>query len=96
MEKIFSVYILTNKRNGTLYVGVTSKLKQRIWQHKHKLVDGFTKKYNLHILVYYETTPNSYSAIAREKQLKKWRREKKIFLIEKMNPQWKDLYEDIV
>jgi len=96
MDKIFSVYILANKRNGTLYIGVTSQLKQRVWQHKNKLVKGFSQKYNTTFLVYYETTPNVYSAIAREKQMKKWRREKKIFLIEKINPQWKDLYEDIV
>ena len=96
MEKIFSIYILTNKRDGTLYIGVTSRLKYRIWQHKNKLVNGFTKKYNSTLLVYYENTPNSYSALSREKQLKKWIREKKIFLIEKMNPQWRDLYDDLL
>lgn len=89
------VYILTNKRNGTLYVGVTSNLETRIWQHKHQLVDGFTKKYRLHRLVYYELQGTMYTAISREKQVKAGSRRKKLALIESINPGWKDLYEDL-
>ncbi len=93
MQKQFAVYIMTNKKEGVLYVGVTSNLPQRVWQHKNKVVDGFTKKYNLHLLVWYEQHENAESAILREKRLKKYRREAKIKLIEKDNPEWKDLYE---
>jgi len=96
VEKQFYVYILASKRNGTLYIGVTSNLLQRVWQHKNKLVDGFTKKYNVNTLVYYEVHSNAESAITREKQMKKWRRLWKIELIEEKNPDWKDLYEDIL
>jgi len=85
-----AVYIMTNN-SGTLYIGVTRNLPQRVWQHKNKLLPGFTKKYNIDELVYYEQTTNIVSAIEREKQLKKWRRGKKIKLIEKDNPEWKDL-----
>ena len=93
MNKQFYVYILASKRNGTLYTGVTSNLIQRVWQHKHNMVKGFTKKYNVKILVYFEVHPNAESAIIREKQIKKWRRAWKLQLIEKKNPDWKDLYD---
>jgi putative endonuclease len=93
MNKQFYVYILASKRNGTLYTGVTSNLIQRVWQHKNNMVKGFTKKYNVKILVYFEVTPNAESAIIREKQIKKWRRAWKLQLIEKKNPDWKDLYD---
>ena len=95
MDKQFYVYILASKRNGTLYIGVTSQLVQRIWQHKNKMIEGFTEKYNVDRLVYYETHSNAESAITREKQMKKWRRDWKIRLIERKNPDWKDLYDDI-
>ncbi|UCB54540.1 MAG: GIY-YIG nuclease family protein [Thiotrichales bacterium] len=96
MIKQPTVYILTNRREGTLYIGVTSNLSQRIWQHKNNLVSGFSSKYNLHKLVYFEVSRNMESAIQYEKQLKKWNRQWKIELIEEMNPEWKDLYPDIV
>ena len=86
-----AVYILASKRNGTLYVGVTSNLPQRIAQHKAGVVDGFTKKYGVHTLVWYESLPTMLEAIAAEKKLKKWRRAWKIALIEKENPYWHDL-----
>ena len=95
MEKQYHIYIITNAHNTTLYVGVTSNLVQRIFQHKNKLVEGFTKKYNLHKLVYFEQTQDVQSAIAREKQLKSGSRKKKIALIEKANALWEDLYSDI-
>ena len=94
-EKHFFVYILASKRNGTLYVGVTSNLKQRVYQHKEKLIDGFTKKYKVDILVYYELHDRNDTAITREKQIKKWNRQWKLNLIEKMNPEWKDLYYEL-
>ena len=95
MEKIPCTYILTNRQNGTLYVGVTSYLPKRIWEHKHKVVEGFTKKYDIDKLVFFETHGIMEDAIDREKTLKKWRRKWKLALIECMNPQWKDLYEQI-
>jgi putative endonuclease len=88
----YYVYILASKRNGTLYIGVTSDLVKRVYEHKNDLVSGFTKKYHVHNLVYYETTEDIDSAIKREKQLKKWKRKWKIELIERENPEWKDLY----
>jgi len=91
-----AVYIMTNKRNGTLYVGVTSNLTQRIWQHKNHLVDGFTKKYNITMLVYFEQSLSIESAIYREKELKGMSRAKKIFLIEENNPYWTDLYHSLI
>ena len=91
-----AVYILASQRNGTLYIGVTSNLVQRIWQHKNNEVEGFTKKYHVHFLVYFELHEDMNEAIRREKQLKKWNREWKLRLIEKDNPDWKDLYDDIV
>lgn len=95
-EKTYYVYIIASKRNGTLYVGFTSNLIRRIYQHKHNLVDGFTKKYEIHSLVYYEETNNVNSALRREKQLKKWNRKWKLDLIEKDNPDWIDLYYKLV
>lgn len=89
--KAYCVYILSSI-NRTLYIGVTGNLKRRIWEHKNKVVPGFTERYNVDRLVYYEQTENVYSALEREKQLKKWRRDKKTFLIEKENPLWEDLY----
>ena len=85
---------MTNN-SGTLYIGITSKLKNRIWQHKNKLLESFTKKYNIDKLIYYEQTEDVYSALAREKQLKGWTRKKKINLIEKENPDWLDLYDEL-
>jgi len=87
----YCVYILTNKINTVLYVGVTSNLPKRVCEHKNKLADGFTKKYNIEKLVYFEQTEDVNSALAREKQLKNWKREWKIELIKKANPEWKDL-----
>ncbi len=92
----YYVYILTSKRNGTLYIGVTNDLVKRVWQHKNKVADGFTKKYGVDRLVYYEVTEDIESAITREKQLKKWNRAWKIRLIEEKNPEWKDLYGEII
>lgn len=89
--KAYCVYILSSI-NRTLYIGVTGNLKRRIWEHKNKVVPGFTERYKVDRLVYYEQTENVYSALEREKQLKKWRRDKKTFLIEKENPLWEDLY----
>ena len=93
--KYYYVYILASKRNGTLYIGVTNDLQRRVYEHKNGLVDGFTKKYNVKILVYYESTVDVASAIYREKCIKKWNRDWKIKLIEKGNPNWEDLYKKI-
>jgi len=93
--KHFCVYILCNKRNGTLYTGVTSDLRKRIFEHKNNLINGFTKKYNVHLLVWYESHESAESAITREKQIKEWKRPWKLELIEKNNPAWNDLYESI-
>lgn len=91
-----SVYILSNQARGTLYIGVTSDLMQRIWQHKQDLVDGFSQQHQLHHLVYFEMCEDMLSAITREKQLKKWNRAWKIELIESVNIDWRDLYLDLV
>jgi len=91
-----TVYILASRRNGTLYTGVTSDLIKRIWQHRHNVVDGFTKKYGVHRLVYYELHLEMVSAIVREKQIKKWNRAWKLLLIEQMNPRWDDLYKTLL
>lgn len=91
-----AVYILANRRNGTLYIGVTSNLVQRIWQHKHNLVPGFTQKYGVHHLVYFELYEDMLTAIGREKQIKAGSRDKKINMIESVNPEWQDLYGEIV
>ncbi|SFR49153.1 GIY-YIG nuclease family protein [Thiomicrospira sp. ALE5] len=90
------IYIMSNKKNGTLYVGVTSNLIQRVYQHKQHLIEGFTKRYNLNRLVYFEQLDEISSAIEREKQLKSGSRQKKIQLIEQVNPEWDDLYESIL
>jgi putative endonuclease len=90
----YYVYILTNKNNKVLYIGVTNDLERRIYEHKNKLVEGFTKKYNLNKLIYYEMTEDISSAIEREKQLKNWHRDWKINLIKSFNPMWKDLGEN--
>ena len=91
-----SLYILASKRNGTLYVGVTSNLIKRVYEHKQELAEGFTKAYGVHLLVYFETHEDMYQAITREKQIKKWNRQWKINLIETSNPMWRDLYVDLV
>jgi putative endonuclease len=91
----YFVYILASKRNGTLYIGVTNDLVRRIYEHKKGLIEGFTKRYDVKILVYYEIHSEIKNAIKREKQLKKWLRRWKIELIEKMNPGWEDLYDDL-
>ena len=96
MIKQPAVYILASARNGTLYTGVTSDLIKRIWEHKNNLVDGFTKQYNVHNLVWFELLENMSSAIEREKNIKEWKRDWKLKLIEKNNPDWRDLYDDIV
>ena len=94
MVKTYYVYIMTN-RSKTLYVGITSELVRRVYEHKLKLLEGFTKKYNITKLVYFENTTDVVAAISREKQIKGWLRRKKIALIESVNPSWKDLSEDI-
>jgi len=91
-----AVYLLANKKNGTLYVGVTSDLAKRVWEHKNNLVEGFSKHYNLHRLVWYEVHESMESAIIREKRLKGRKRAWKLELIENMNPDWLDLYDTIV
>lgn len=96
MDKLPCVYILASRRNGTLYVGVTSDLSGRIWQHKSGLVEGFSKRYGSHQLVWYEVHESMYSAITREKSIKGWRRKWKLDLIEQTNPNWDDLYENLV
>jgi putative endonuclease len=92
--KTYFIYILASKRNGTLYVGMTNDLIRRVYEHKSGLIEGFTKKYSIDKLVYYESTTNVNEAILREKRLKKWKREWKIELIEKSNPEWRDLLGD--
>ena len=94
MNKSCAIYIMTNYQETTLYIGVTSDLQRRIWEHKNKVVEGFTKKYNVDKLIYYELTDSIESAINREKQLKRWHRNWKINLIKKMNPEFKDLSLD--
>ena len=95
-EKQPCVYLLASKRNGTLYIGVTSNLPQRVWQHKEGFIQGFTKRYGVHTLVWYEAHETMESAITREKALKEWKRTWKLALIEKDNPTWLDLYEYIL
>ena len=96
MSKQPAVYILASKRNGTLYIGVTSNLVKRIWEHKNNFVEGFTEKYGVHQLVWYELHATMESAIGREKRLKDWKRSWKLKLIEDINPEWRDLYETII
>jgi putative endonuclease len=90
------IYILASRRNGTLYVGVTSELLKRIWQHKNDVTDGFTKRYRVHKLVWYETHETMESAIQREKSIKKWNRAWKLRLIEQSNPDWEDLFDRLI
>jgi len=94
--KKYYVYILASKRNGTLYVGITSNLVKRVWEHKNKIIKGFTEKYNVILLVYFEEYDNPAEAIKREKNIKAWKRNWKLQLIEKGNPYWKDLYKEII
>jgi putative endonuclease len=96
MRKQPTVYIMTNRRNGTLYAGVTSNLPQRAWQHRTSVIGGFTKQYGCKILVWYELHSTILNAIAREKQIKAGSRKKKLALIEAMNPNWQDLYEELI
>jgi len=96
MEQQPCVYLLASKRNGTLYTGVTSALLKRVWEHKNNVVEGFTKKYGVHTLVWYEVHETMESAIRREKTIKDWKRSWKIKVIEEMNPQWRDLYPDLL
>ena len=96
MKRQPAVYILASKKNGTLYVGVTSDLVKRVWEHKNNMVDGFTKRYRVHQLVWYEIHDNMESAIMREKRLKGWKRLWKLNLIENHNPHWQDLYDSII
>jgi putative endonuclease len=95
-EKLPSVYILASGPRGTLYVGVTSDLVKRVWEHRNDIVAGFTRKYGVHRLVHFEFHQRMYDAIQREKQLKKWERMWKIELVEKCNPEWRDLWDEIV
>ena len=90
------VYMLASRRNGTLYVGVTSNLTKRVWEHKNDLVEGFTKRYGVHLLVWYEQHESISAAIQREKAIKEWQRKWKLELIEKENPTWQDLYEGLL
>jgi putative endonuclease len=87
---------MASRKNGTLYCGVTRDLVRRVWEHKNNVVEGFTKRYRVHTLVWYEGTPYLQAAVQREKQIKKWYRSWKLELIEKTNPQWKDLYTELV
>jgi putative endonuclease len=91
----YFVYMLASKRNGTLYIGVTNNLLKRVHQHKNDVTEGFTRKYNVHSLVYYEVFNGIQDAITREKQMKKWKRQWKMELIEKSNPNWEDLFESL-
>ncbi|KTD45398.1 putative endonuclease [Legionella quinlivanii] len=93
--KSFYVYMMTSKRNSTLYTGSTSDLIRRVWEHKNQVIPGFTAKYNVHLLVYYEMHDTYVEAARRERRFKKWPRQWKLNLIEKMNPDWADLYEEI-
>ena len=96
MERQPCVYLLASKRNGTLYTGVTSDLVKRVWQHRNDLVEGFTRKYAVHILVWYEMHESMESAIQREKTIKNWKRAWKIKIIGDINPGWRDLYPDLL
>ncbi len=96
MPREYAVYILASDRNGTLYIGVTSDLIKRVWEHRNATAEGFSKVYHVHKLVYFELHSTADAAILREKQLKKWNREWKLELIEKKNPYWRDLYSEIL
>jgi putative endonuclease len=93
--KSYYVYILASERNGTLYIGVTNDLLKRVYEHRNDLVEGFTKKYQVHRLVYYEQTDDIHAALQREKHLKAWKRQWKMRLIDEMNPEWEDLYDKL-
>jgi putative endonuclease len=95
MKENFYVYILSSQRRGTLYVGVTSNLTKRVYEHKNGLVEGFAKKYGVHRLVYYEIAKDAETALSRERQMKKWNRAWKLRLIEKQNPEWADLFDSL-
>ena len=95
MERVYCVYIMTNPSNTVLYIGMTGNLARRVWEHKEHLIQGFTKKYNCTKLVYVETADDPTAAIEREKELKGWRREKKESLICTLNPEWRDLYDEM-
>jgi putative endonuclease len=95
MEEQAYIYFMSNRYNKVLYVGITSNLIKRVWEHKNQVVDGFTKRYNLNKLVYYEIYDDIETAINREKQIKSWPRKKKIVLINAFNPSWDDLYEKL-
>ncbi|HET6490883.1 MAG TPA: GIY-YIG nuclease family protein [Syntrophales bacterium] len=94
--KLYHVYILASRKNGTLYIGVTNDLVRRVFDHKNDVIEGFTKKYGVHVLVHYESYEHIHDALTREKRMKKWKRQWKISLIESMNPEWKDLYPQIL
>jgi putative endonuclease len=94
--KTYFIYIMASKKNGTLYTGMTNNLMRRVEEHKNNETDGFTNKYGVHRLVYYESTNDVQTAISREKQVKKWRRQWKIYLIEQENPNWDDLYDGLL
>ena len=93
--KQYYVYILASRKNGVLYIGITNDLRRRVYEHKNNLIAGFTKKYNVNKLVYFELINQPLDAINREKRMKKWKRQWKIELIERMNPNWKDLYFEL-
>ena len=95
MDRVFAVYILTNKHDRVLYTGVTNDLKRRIYEHREGLVAGFSRRYNLHKLVYFEIASDAYSAISREKQIKAGSRARKLALINAVNPDWRDLYDEL-
>jgi putative endonuclease len=96
MDRQFYVYILASAMYGTLYVGITNDLIRRVWEHRNDAVEGFAREYGVHRLVWYEVHGSAYEAITREKQIKKWNRDWKVNLIQASNPEWKDLYGDII
>ena len=95
MERAFYVYIMTNCPYGTLYVGITNDLVRRAWEHRHGMIEGFTKEHALHRLVWYEVHSTAYDAITRERRIKEWRRDWKVNLIQSLNPAWDDLFETV-
>lgn len=95
-NRLYYIYILTTSKNSALYTGVTNNLIRRVYEHKHDLVEGFTKKYQAHKLVYYDFVEDVMAAIAREKQIKSWKRQKKIDLINTFNPDWHDLFDELI
>ncbi len=95
-SKTYYVYIMASRRDGTLYVGVTNDLVRRVFEHRNDVIEGFTKKYHVHVLVHYELSENAYSAMQREKNIKAWQRQWKIRLIEEANPAWEDLYPEVI